>query len=201
MTDLDLTALALSWITTYGSPMVAGILLLGAMGVPVPGTLVVIASGAFIRQGFLDAYSTPVLALMGAVCGDTIVYGVGRFANLWIERRFGSTKSWQQAQSFFEQRGGLAIYLTRWLLTPVAVPVTLIAGSSGYPIMQFLLFDVAGELTWIMLYGGLGYAFGSQWELISELITNFTGVIIGIVAIGAGVYILFRRRRQPAISS
>ena len=32
MTDLDLNELVLTWVTTYGSPMVAGILLLGALG-------------------------------------------------------------------------------------------------------------------------------------------------------------------------
>ena len=194
MTDLDLNELVLTWVTIYGSPMVAGILLLGALGVPVPGTLLVIASGAFIRQNFLDLYTTPILALAGAVVGDTIGYGVGRFAHIWIERRFGQTAAWKNARDFFGRRGGIAIYLTRWLLTPVAVPTNLVAGSSGYTFSKFLFFDVAGELTWILLYGGLGYAFGSQWELISEVISNFTGLILGVVLLGAGVYLLLRFR-------
>lgn len=196
MTEFDLTELVLSWVTTYGSPMVAGILLVGALGVPVPGTLLVIASGAFVRQEFLSLYTTPIFGLIGAVAGDTIVYSVGRFARVWIENRFGRTAAWTRARDFFEQRGGLAIYLTRWLLTPVAVPTNLVAGSSGYPFVKFLLFDMAGELTWILLYGGLGYLFGSQWELISEVISNFTGVIVGVLLLAAGVYLLVRFRKN-----
>lgn len=199
MTDLDLNQLVLTYVTTYGSPMVAGLLLLGALGIPVPATLLVIASGAFIRQNFLDIYSTPPLALAGAVVGDTIVYAVGRFARTWIEKRFGRSAAWQKAQAFFERRGGMAIYLTRWLLTPLAVPVNLIAGSSGYPLAKFFLFDVSGELTWLVLYGGLGYAFGSQWELISDFISNFTGLIVGVVILGLGVYLVFRFRKKPAV--
>ncbi len=194
--DVDLTELVLSWVTTYGSPMVGGVLLLGALGIPVPGTLLVIASGAFIRQGFLNLYTTPLAGLAGAVTGDIIVYGLGRFASVWIEQRFGQTAGWKKAKDFFQRRGGVAIYLTRWLVTPVAVPVNLIAGSSGYAFPRFLLFDVAGEITWILLYGGLGYAFGSQWELISEVISNFTGLIVGVLLLGLGIYLLFRFRKN-----
>jgi membrane-associated protein len=198
MTELDLNELLLTWTVSYGSPALAGVLLLGALGAPVPGTLMVIAAGAFIRQGFLDIYTTPLLGLIGAVAGDIVGYGLGRFARHWIEKRFGHTATWRQAKGYFERRGGIAIYLTRWLVTPVAVPINLIAGSSGYPLAKFLLFDVAGEITWIMLYGGLGYAFGSQWELISDFISNFTGLIVGVVLLGMGVYLVFRFRKKPA---
>jgi len=201
MTDLDLNTLVLSWVTTYGSPMVAVVLLIGALGLPVPGTLLVIASGAFVRQNFLDIYSTPSLALAGAVTGDIIVYGVGRFARIWIQKRFGQSSGWKKAQAYFEQKGGIAIYLTRWLVTPLAVPVNLIAGSSGYPFWKLLAFDVAGELTWIALYGGLGYAFGSQWELISDFISNFSGFIVGVLVLGIGVYLAFWFRKKPATES
>jgi membrane protein DedA with SNARE-associated domain len=193
----DLNDLLLSYLIIYGSPMLAGALLLGALGIPVPGTLIVIAAGAFVRQGVLDIYSTPSLGLVGAVIGDAIVYGLGRFARVWIQKRFGQSAVWQKAEAYFRRRGGIAIYLTRWLFTPLAVPTNLIAGSSGYPFWKFLLFDLSGELTWIVLYGGLGYAFGSQWELISDFISDFTGLLLGLVILGAGVYFLSRLRKRP----
>jgi LPXTG-motif cell wall-anchored protein len=89
----------------------------------------------------------------------------------------------------------MAIYLTRWLLTPFALPTTLIAGSSNYPWRNFTLFVILGQATWITLYGGVGYAFGSQWELVSEFVSNFTGLIVGLIILGVGVYLLFRRRK------
>ena len=99
---------------------------------------------------------------------------------------------WQKAEAYFNRQGGIAIYLTRWLFTPLAVPTNLIAGSSGYPFWKFLMFDISGELTWIILYGGLGYAFGSQWELISNFISDFSGLLVGLVVLGVGVYLMFR---------
>lgn len=192
----DLNDLLLTWVVIYGSPMLAGALLLGALGLPVPGTLIVIAAGAFVRQGVLDVYSTPSLGLIGAVAGDMVIYGLGRFARVWIEKKFGQSGAWQKAENFFRRRGGIAIYLTRWLFTPLAVPTNLIAGSSGYPFWKFMLYDLTGELTWIVLYGGLGYAFGSQWEVISDFISNFSGLLVGLVILGVGIYVLLRWRKQ-----
>lgn len=204
MSDIDLSALVLSWIAAYGSPMVGAILFVSALGVPFPSTLVVIAAGAFVRQSYLDLYSTPSLGLLGAVAGDALLFGIGRFAHIWIEKRFGRAAGWQKAEAYFLRRGGIAIFLTRWLLTALALPVTLIAGASGYPFGKFLLFVVTGELVWIVLYGSLGYAFGSQWELISDFISQFAGVILGALVVALGIYLLFvywRRSGQKSTAA
>jgi len=195
--SLDLTSLALNWMATYGAPVVAGLLFIGSLGLPLPGTLLVIAAGAFIRQEMLDGVSTPLLGYLGTVAGDVSLYAVGYFASGWIRQRFGQTPAWQTAHALFEQRGGIAIFLTRWLLTAIAFPVTLIAGSSGYRFRKFFLYDALGELIWFSVYGGLGYAFGSQWELISDFISNFSGFLLGALALGAGLYLLVKFRRQP----
>ena len=196
--SLDLTSLALNWMATYGAPMVAGLLFLGGLGLPLPGTLLVIASGAFIRQSLLDAVSTPVLGYLGTIAGDVSLYAIGFFASGRIQRRFGQAAAWKSAHNLFERRGGTAIFLTRWLLTAIAFPITLIAGSSGYRFRRFLAFDLLGELTWFLLYGGLGYAFGSQWELISDFISNFSGFMLGAVVLGVGVYLLVRFGKKPS---
>jgi len=196
--SVDITSLALGWIATYGAPMVAGLLFLGGVGLPLPGTLLVIASGAFIRQSLLDAVSTPILGYIGTIAGDAGLYAIGFFASGWIKRRFGQTSAWKSAHNLFEQRGGIAIFLTRWLLTAVAFPTTLIAGSSRYHFKKFILFALLGELTWFAVYGGLGYAFGSQWELISDFISEFSGFALGALAFGVGVYIVLKYGKKPA---
>jgi membrane-associated protein len=187
-------------VIIYGSPMLAVTLFFGALGLPAPGTLLVIASGAFVRQGVLDMVTTPLLGLTGVVAGDALSFSLGYFAHTWMERRFAHAAAWRKAELLFNRRGSVAVYLTRWLLTPLAVPVNLIAGSSGYGPGKFLLYDISGELTWLGLYGGLGYAFGSQWELISEFISNFSGLLVGIVVLAAGLYLVWRWRKQSAAS-
>jgi membrane-associated protein len=196
MSSIDLTSLALSWIASYGAPMVGVLLFLGGLGLPLPGTLIVIASGAFVRQNLLDYYSTPLFGAIGTIIGDVALYSIAFFASSHIEARFGQKLAWKNAVDLFSRRGGWAIFLTRWLLTALALPVTLIAGSSRYDFRLFLVFDILGELTWIALYGGLGFAFGSQWELISQFIADFSGFILGAVVLGAGIFTLVKFQKK-----
>ncbi len=198
MTGIDISSLALGWIAAYGAPMVAVMLFLGGLGLPLPATLIVIASGAFMRQNLLDLYSTPILGYLGTITGDSLLYWLGYLASNQIETRFGNTSAWKSARDLFDQRGGVAIFLTRWLLTAVAFPITLIAGSSGYHFKKFFAYAVLGELTWVLLYGGLGYAFGSQWELISDFISNFSGFILGALALGVGIYLLIHFNKKSS---
>lgn len=201
MTELNLTDLFLTGMITYGPPALGLALLLGAVGAPLPGTLFVIAAGAFVRQGVVDGPTAAGLGMFGVVLGDSTSYAMGRFARGWVQRRFGQSSTWQSARDTFERRGGLAVYLTRFLLTPLAIPTNLIAGGSGYPFWRFLVYDVAGEATWIILYGGLGYLFGSQWELISQFISDFSGLLVGIVALAAGIYFLVRYRYSSQVTA
>jgi membrane protein DedA with SNARE-associated domain len=188
----------LSWIIIYGPMTILAVLFLGALGAPAPGTFLVLATGAFVRQGVLDLEWVLPSALLGVCLGDMASFGIGRFARSFIPDRLAGSSMWQKAEAELAQRGGGAIYLTRWLLTPIAVPVNLVAGSTGYPFRRFLAFDVAGEVTWLLLYGTLGYLFSSQWEAISELISNFSGVLVGVAALGVGVYVLLRIRQGSA---
>jgi len=74
----------------------------------------------------------------------------------------------------------------------------LIASSSGYHFRKFFTFVVLWELTWILLDGGLEYSFGSQWELISDFISNFSGFALGTVVLGVGVYPLVKFGKKPS---
>jgi membrane-associated protein len=121
MSLADLSGNILSYIITYGSVALGVTVLLAALSVPFPSTVFVLASGAFIQQGVLDLPSTLAVALLFVVTGDTLSYGMGRLLRGFMQRRFGKMESWRNAEAYFERRGGVAIYLTRCLLTPIAV--------------------------------------------------------------------------------
>lgn len=192
MSASDLNDTVLAYVVSYGAMAVGVVVLLAALGAPLPATVAVLASGAFIQQGVLSPWS--VIVVLGfVVLGDSISYGLGRLLRVPIVERYGQTATWQRAEAQFQRRGGLAVYLTRWLLTPLSVPMNLTAGGVRYPFPRFLAFAAAGELTWLALYGTLGYAFGSQWEYVSALISDFSGSFFGIAILAVGIYWLVRQ--------
>jgi len=167
----------------------------------VGASVVVIAAGAFSQQGFLDWLHAASIGLAGAVIGDTLSFGMGYFAKDWTERRFGSSTMWINARDSFQQRAGLAVFLTRWLVTAFAIPTNLIAGGSGYKFSRFMFYDVSGELTWLVLYGGLGYWFGSQWELVYDFINNFGGLLLGVILFGFGIRMAWNWREKKRLAA
>jgi len=186
----------LTQIINYGAPLFGLILFLGALGFPVGASVVLIAAGAFSQQGVLNWLPTAALGLLGAVIGDAISFSIGLYAKDWVNKRFGNSKAWKSAEETFDARAGLAIYLTRFLITALAIPINLIAGGSGIKFRRFMTYDTLGELTWIVLYGGLGYLFGSQWELVSTFLDNFGGLMLGLIILASGIALALRKLRN-----
>lgn len=182
----------LTQIINYGAPLFGVLLFFGALGIPVPASILLIAAGAFSQQGFLNWLPIAIFGLIGAICGDAVSFGMGHYAKDWVDKRFAKTPSWKSAQETFASRAGWAVYLSRFLVTALAIPTNLIAGGSGYRFRKFMTYDIAGETTWIILYGGLGYWFGSEWELVSDFISNFGGLLLGLVILVAGIWLATR---------
>jgi len=182
MMELDLTNLLLTAMNTYGPWTLGLVALLGALGVPTPTPLLVLAVGAFARQGLMDWRGAIILCLLGGILGESATYALGRLAGGWVQRHTGRLLAavWRTAQERFEQHKALTVYLTRFLLTPLAIPTNLIAGAGSYPCWRFLTIALAGDLVWVLLYGGLGYTLGNGAEVISQSITRYSGWLGGL---------------------
>ena len=189
----------LTQIINYGTPILGLIVFIGAMGAPFPGTLIIVAVGAFCRQGFLSWPITGLVAFICVVLGDGVSYSMGYYARESILRRFSASPQWNRAEKSFQNWGGMSIFLTRFLITGIAVPVNLLAGTGRFPFKRFLMYDLAGEAIWVFGYGGLGYLFGTQWEVVSDFISNFGGFVLGLVVLVAGL-LLARRLLRPKSS-
>lgn len=179
----------LTQIINYGAPILGAIVFIAAMGAPFPCTLIVIAAGAFAKQGLLTWYTTGLVALACVVLGDALSYAMGHYVREPVLRRFQHSEKWIQAESTFNRWGGMSIFWTRFLITGIAVPVNLIAGTSGFGYRRFLLYDLVGEAIWIFGYGGLGYLFGTQWEVVSDLLSNVSGLALGLVILVVGIWL------------
>jgi len=189
----------LTQVINYGAPILGAIVFLGALGIPFPATIIMVAVGAFCRQGFLSWPVTGLVALTCVVLGDSLSYALGRYAREPVLRRFRGSNRWTQAETSFQRWGSLSVFLTRFLITGIAVPVNLIAGTSNFSFRRFLVYDLSGEAIWVFGYGGLGYLFGTQWEAISDFLSNMSGLLLGLLILGTGLWLGIRwfRKNEP----
>lgn len=184
----------LTALLNHGAMLLGGVLFLAALGLPLPASLLLVAAGAFVQQGVLAAPETMLAALAGAVLGDSGSYGIGRLGGTRLPARVRASPVWSRAAALFARWGSWGVFLTRFALTPVALPVNLLAGSTRYPWPRYLWAVAAGEATWVVLYGGAGYLFARQWETVSALAADGVGLLAGLALAAAAAHWMWRRR-------
>jgi len=185
---------ALNSLNLYGAPALLFLTFIGSLGIPFPVTLVIVAAGALTRQGLLDWRLAALACLLGAALADQSEYLLGRQARPWL-KRFEGRAVWQRALDIFKRQGGWAIVLTRFWLTPLAPAINFIAGSR-YSYARFLSFDLAGQLAWVLIYGGLGYIFFGEWLRVSQAVSGFSGITMAAAGAAAAIFFGMRWLRR-----
>jgi membrane-associated protein len=194
-----LSELLLTGLLNHGSLLLGLVLFLAAFGVPLPATMLLLAAGAFARQGVLPWLSAALAGMTGAVLGDFASYAVGRQAGQRLPVRLTSTAAWREAADRFSRWGIWAVFFSRFLLTPIALPINLLAGSTRFAWGSFMLAVLTGEVIWVLLFGGLGAVFAGSWEALSALAGDVAGLVLGGVIAAFGLWRLWAARRsRPA---
>ena len=176
----------------YGVALVFVVTLLSCLVVPLPASLVMMAAGAFVASGDLQALPVLVAALTGAVLGDQIGYAVGRWGGtpLWqrLEARPRTAQPLARARAGLHRRTTRTVFLSRWLFSAIGPWVNLVAGATGVRWRLFSVAGILGEATWVGLYVGLGFAFAADIREAGETMIAVIG------ALGAGFVALFLGR-------
>ncbi|MCI1019988.1 DedA family protein [Microbacterium sp. C5A9] len=155
------------------------------IGLVVPGdTIVIIASMGV--SGLVEAIAMVIAVVIGALIGESIGFWLGRWVGphirqSWIGRRVGEA-NWVRAENYLARRGGIAIFLSRFL--PVLhslVPLTV--GMSHYSYRRFIAWTTPACLLWATAYVSItSLAAGSFRELVDRV--HFAGyVFVGIIAL------------------
>ncbi len=190
MTD---TLLAL--VPEYGTWLIAVVTFLSCLAMPVPSSLMMIASGAFAASGDLSLIITGTAAYSGAVIGDQTGFAVGRRGEKFVARiRQGDSRHralLERAHGFSEKWGGTGVFLSRWLLSPLGPYVNLIGGATGMNWAAFTIWAAIGEIVWVTLYFGMGYLFSDEIEMVADIASNVSGFLAaGFVAYFLGRLVL-----------
>jgi membrane-associated protein len=162
-----------------------------------PGDSLLFAAGALCATGELSTPAMLGLLVFAAFAGNTVNYSVGRFIGPRVfqsSHRLLNRKYLERAHVFFEQYGGKAIILGRFVPI-VRTFVPFVAGAAQMTTASFVIYNLVGAVAWVSLCLFAGVLFGN----IPIVKNNFSLVTIGIVAVSLlpMVVELMAHRRRP----
>lgn len=183
-----MTELILEFAADYGIPLLVVVTFLSCLAVPVPSSLLMIASGGFAAAGDLQLWAVMLAAFVGAVLGDNLGYWIAyrfnvRFSDL-LDRNPKRAALRKRAADYMDHYGGVSVFFTRWLVAPLGPYMNYAAGLAGFPWHRFVVWSMAGEVVWVCTYVGLGYLFADNIAAISTLLGNLSGFLAALVVAG-----------------
>jgi membrane protein DedA with SNARE-associated domain len=182
---MSFTDQVLAALIVYGLPVLFGVTFICSAGFPFPVSLVLVAAGSFAQQGEMRLWQVIAVATVSAVLADNVEYGLARWGGRRlihrISRRLGGDARIKHAERFTRRWSGAGIFLSRWLVAPLGPWVNLTSGIAGYPWQRFLLWDLLGQLLWVVIYVVLGYVFSDRVQAMVEVLGNLAWVIVGLI--------------------
>ncbi len=152
-----------------------------------PGDSLLFAAGALAATGTLNPWALTGLLIVAAFGGNAVNYAVGRFVgprvfsasdSIGISHRLLNRQHLRRAHEFFEQYGGKAVVLSRFVPI-VRTFLPFVAGAAQMTPAVFAAYNLVGAAGWVVLCVGAGVLFGNV-PIVKQ---NFSLVTIGIVGV------------------
>lgn len=185
---LDQSLGALVQATDHWSYLVLWIVIFCETGLVVtpflPGDSFLFAIGALSATGTWNIFWIWILLCLAAVLGDTVNYSIGHALGTHIKAKqkfLGipiKPEHIAKTEAFYAKYGAKAIVLARFLPI-IRTFAPFVAGMAHMDYKTFAIWNIAGGVTWVSIFLGLGYFFGNL-PVVKE---RFGIVIIAIIAI------------------
>jgi membrane protein DedA with SNARE-associated domain len=194
----------LSLIAHHGYVIIFFSVFLEAIGLPVPAALALVAGGASAASGVLRAPAALLIAVVGMLLGDSLLYvlgshtGWGLLGFLCKVSANPETCILRSAESFYK-RGRVTLLIAKFIpgVNTMAPPL---AGSMKMPFGQFLGLDIVGASLYAVAYGVVGFLFHDFVRVITrgfQVAGHATEivVILALIAFIAHRVWLYRKHR------
>ncbi|MEV1157835.1 DedA family protein [Micromonospora chokoriensis] len=171
------------WIYLVAALIVAGETAV-IFGLLVPGEATLLLVGFLTYNGTLRLGPALLAMIVAAVAGDGLAFRAGRRYGPRLRAGLGhrvGPERWGRADAMLARLGGRGVFAARW----VAFARTLVprlAGAAGMPYRRFVLWNLAGVVTWV---GGsvlLGHLAGESYDTVSRLLGRATGAALLLLA-------------------
>jgi membrane protein DedA with SNARE-associated domain len=186
-------------IERYSYAGVFLLIMLEDFGLPAPGETALIAAAVAAASGKLNIWGVLAAAVLGAIIGDNIGYAIGHFGGRRLVVKVGgrvglTTEKLVHAEGFFKRYGDGVVAGARFVEILRQLN-GIIAGTMGMHWATFLAFNTLGAVTWVGVWGAVGYFAGHNIKIIEAWFMRFSWLALIAIAVGVVVYLLIQRRR------
>ncbi len=178
-------------IVNLGGAAWVGYAILGAIvfsetgllvGFFLPGDSLLFAAGFLASQDVFNIVILDCVLIPAAICGDACNYFLGRQLEEHVFEKgrlpFVKHSHLMSAKAFYEKHGGKAIVLAKFV--PIVRTFTpFVAGIARMTYRRFLVFNVLGASSWILLMTWAGFWLG-RFPWIKD---HFELVVLAIVLV------------------
>jgi membrane protein DedA with SNARE-associated domain len=186
-------------ISHYGYWVVMLFVGVESIGIPFPGETMLLAAAIYAGTTHdLDIGLVIAAASAGAVLGDNIGFWFGREFGYELLLRFGRYIHFDQRKMklgmyLFLKHGGKVVFFGRFVAVLRAF-AALLAGINQMDWRRFLLFNVAGGVSWAALLGLAGYNLGKE----ARHLLGKAGIVILVVATAllVAAFVAIRRNER-----
>jgi membrane protein DedA with SNARE-associated domain len=186
---------------SYGYVGIALFLILTGCGLPLPEEVAIITAGVLAANHRLNPWLALLACLIGAIAGDSAMYGIGRTFGEGILQRhpvwlgFLNPEREKKIEVLLRKHGAKMILLTRFLVG-LRSPVYMTAGILRVPYLRFLLVDTICAIFVISMFFGLTYFYGENiWAWIRRGELAIEILVVGAIVVAGILYWLHRRSK------
>jgi len=171
------------------------------LGLFIPATALMLLTGGLIGAGSLSPWTVLAWGIAGAVVGDALSYGLGRWLGPGLLRRwpFNTQRTAVARARLFFYRYGFASVLIGRFLGPIRSTIPTVAGIMGMGHSRFQVANVVSAVIWLPLMLAPGFLTARSVGAMQG--SQHIGLIAGTAAsvlIGCWLLAAFvRKRRQP----
>lgn len=178
------------------------VIALEAMGLPLPGESMLIASAIYCATTHrLPIEGVLAAAAVGAIVGDNAGYLIGRSLGYRVLARYGRKVGISEdrlvlGRHLFRRYGGSVVFVGRFVAV-LRTFVALLAGANRMPWYHFLLWNALGGIAWVGGYGIAAYLAGAGIRRIAGPV----GIAIGVVAVLVVIaFVTFLKRNERRLT-
>jgi membrane protein DedA with SNARE-associated domain len=190
--------LALMDIGTKGYFVLFGLLFSCGLGVPIPEDIPLLVAGALVGSGHMSLVPAAILAWLGIVGGDCVLYYLGHHFGLNITKlpligKHVTLTRIKRAELLFQRYGTWVVAIGR-LFAGIRGAMVVAAGTIRFSFIKFLVADGLAAVVSGGMFIFLGFKFGQNLRMVAHAIHRNAAFLLVILVIATIAFVFWKIR-------